>query len=102
MRPNKASEVVFMKLICMSFESKNHKSEIQNPLRILRLNFQISASFFEKKMSQKMKIHLLETPRYERIRQFDEKNVWFIGLAWLLLDENGYLRFVNDGLPFHI
>ena len=34
---NKASEVVFMKLICMFVESKNHKSEIQNPLRILPL-----------------------------------------------------------------
>ena len=35
---NKASEVVFMKLICMSVESRNHKSEFQNPLRILPLN----------------------------------------------------------------
>ena len=35
---NKASEVVFMKLICMSVESKNHKSEFQNPLRILPLS----------------------------------------------------------------
>ena len=34
---NIAPEVVFMKLICMSLESKNHKSEIQNPLRILPL-----------------------------------------------------------------
>jgi len=35
---NKASEVVFMELICMFVESKNHKSEIQNPLRILPLS----------------------------------------------------------------
>ena len=41
---NKASEVVFMKLICMSVESKNHKSEFQNPLRILPLTFYFGTS----------------------------------------------------------
>ena len=81
---------------------KLRHDRLRNQLLYNHLNFQISASFFEKGMRPKMKIHLQETPRYERIRQFDEKNVWFIGLAWLLLDENGYLRFVNDCLPFYI
>ena len=34
---NKAAKVVIMKLKCLSIESKNHKSEVQNPLRILPL-----------------------------------------------------------------